>query len=58
MSLETGNLRKMKVSHKDLVNYHLRIGQNDINLNPLIGNKLRLEFTGQINCIVCDRKIK
>ena len=58
MSFVEGNLRKMKVNHEDKVSYKLRLGLNDLLLNPIIGNKLRLEFTGQINCVVCNRKIK
>jgi len=53
-----GNLRKMKVSHDSLVNYHLILDKNNIHLNSLIDKSIRLEFTGQINCVVCDRKIK
>ncbi len=58
MSSTEGNLKKMYVSHDEMVNYTLRLGSNDLFLNPLIGNKLRLEFNGQINCIICSRKIK
>ena len=54
----TGNLRKMKVSHDSVVNYHILLNNTNIHLNPLINSNIRLEFTGQINCIVCERKIK
>jgi hypothetical protein len=38
------------------VQYHLPIGEHRVHLNPLLGKVLSLEFSGQINCIHCDRK--
>lgn len=56
-----GHLRKMKTTWTDEstpVVYHLRLkDQDDLLLNPFIGQKIHLTFTGQINCINCDRSI-
>lgn len=38
------------------VHYQLPIGDTAIPLNPLLGQKLHLEFSGNIHCIACDRK--
>ncbi len=34
---------------------HLRFGDSLVALNPLIGKRIRLEFSGAIRCIACDR---
>ena len=52
----TGNLRKMVTELNSEVQYHLPIGEHRVHLNPLLGKVLSLEFSGQINCIHCDRK--
>lgn len=52
-----GNLRKMRVSLATPVNYRLLLGEESIELNPLLGKKLMLRFSGEINCIHCGRKI-
>ena len=52
----TGNLRKMITELNSEVQYHLPIGEHRVHLNPLLGKVLSLEFSGQINCIHCDRK--
>ena len=52
----TGNLRKMVTELNSEVQYHLPIGEHRVHLNPLVGKVLSLEFSGQINCIHCDRK--
>ncbi|MBI3772930.1 MAG: DUF2797 domain-containing protein [Gammaproteobacteria bacterium] len=54
--LVIGNLRKMPVLLATPVNYCLLLGENSIELNPLLGKKLVLRFSGEINCIHCGRK--
>jgi len=53
-----GCLRKMEVSLTEPVSYQLPLGESRVALNPLIGKKIQLHFTGQIFCIYCNRKIK
>lgn len=57
----SGTLRKMRVelgneNHPDEVNYFLRAGQQELLLNPYIGNYLKLEFLGNIICKNCGKK--
>ncbi len=52
-----GNLRKMRVSIGQPIIYHLMLGEEQILLNDYLGKKIKLKFTGQINCIHCGRKI-
>jgi hypothetical protein len=40
------------------VQYGLRLGEQDVPLNPLIGQRLRLEYLGEIYCSHCARKTK
>lgn len=51
-----GILRKMKTRLSAPVEYALRAGDNDVDLNPLIGKTLQLEYCGTINCVHCGRK--
>jgi hypothetical protein len=58
--LVSGTLRKMRAelgtaNHPDKVNYFLRAGDEELHLNPFIGNYLKLEFLGSINCANCGR---
>jgi hypothetical protein len=52
----TGNIRKMQVGLTDPVTYKLPIGEQLIDMNPLIGSEIDLHFEGEINCINCGRK--
>ena len=52
----TGNLRKMQAVHTAPVSYALPIGEEAVPLNPLLGKKISLSFTGEIHCINCGRK--
>jgi len=57
--MKTGNLLKLKTKKTDNnVNYSLPIGDDLIDLNPLIGSEITLEFTGIINCIDTGKVIK
>jgi len=51
-----GILRKMKTRLSAPVEYALRAGDHDVDLNPLIGKTLQLEYSGTINCVHCGRK--
>ncbi|MCW8830078.1 MAG: DUF2797 domain-containing protein [Gammaproteobacteria bacterium] len=51
-----GNIKKMKVALASPVNYHLPIGDELISMNELIGKKILLEHSGEINCVSCGRK--
>lgn len=53
-----GNLKKMKVEHKNPIEYQLQLGDNWVDMNALIGKSVHLHFTGQINCVNCGRNTK
>lgn len=53
----SGNLRKMKVRLDEEIQYTLNLSE-DILLNDFIGNEIRLEWNGIINCSVCDKVTK
>ena len=52
----SGNLRKMRVEDASPVRYFLRLGQHEVELNPLIGERIKLEFSGRIQCVACGRE--
>jgi hypothetical protein len=61
LELGRGALSKMSVqlgASEQPVQYGLRVGEQDVPLNPLIGQRLRLEFLGEIFCSHCARKTK
>ena len=43
---------------REPVSYQLPIGEHRLALNPLLGKRLRLTYTGQIFCDACGRKTK
>ncbi len=53
-----GYLDKMKVVKDDPVQYFLPLGEEEVALNPLIGQKIKLKFLQEIACVHCGRKIK
>ena len=56
---ETGILRKMSAAIPEQggdVQYGLRLGEQDIPLNPYLGQRIRLEFQSRIFCVHCGRK--
>ncbi len=55
-----GTLRKMAATIDDnnIVNYQMRIGEQTLDLNPLIGQSLTLVHTGKILCSNCGKKTK
>ena len=54
----TGTLLKLKSEHKDIVQYKLPLGEELVDLNPLIGKDISLNFTGNIYCVDTGKKIK
>lgn len=53
-----GNLLKMEAENNLPVQYRLPIGSAKIGMNDFLGKPLKLEFTGQINCISCGKITK
>ncbi|VAW55029.1 FIG00953934: hypothetical protein [hydrothermal vent metagenome] len=53
-----GNIKKMQTQLNDTVRYHLPIGDDLIDMNAFIGSEIKLSYSGTINCVACDRKIK
>ena len=53
-----GRLRKMPASAEAPVSYQLAVGDARINVNELVGRRVRLDFDGVIRCIHCDRTTK
>lgn len=53
-----GNLQKMKTQLGEQVQYQLPVGDELIELNPLIGQSLSLKHTGNIFCSNCGKKTK
>lgn len=54
----TGNLVKMGVVLDEPVQYTLRIGQENILMNDLVGKYLTIHYNNKINCIKCGRQTK
>lgn len=54
--LGEGQLRKMFTEHADPVHYQMPLGDETVDMNELVGQRLLLEYLGQINCIACGRK--
>ena len=55
---KTGKLRKMKTELDSPVRYSMILDDEEIPINEAIGNTVTLKYTGEINCIHCDRKTK
>ena len=51
----TGTLRKLEIDPGEPAEYRLPVGDERIALNPLIGKRVSMEFTGVIRCIACAR---
>ena len=56
--LGQGTLRKMRSRLSQPVEYQLRLGKEEISLNPLLEKKISLQYSGLINCTNCGRKTK
>ena len=53
----SGVIKKMHSNLGDSVDYHLPLGDNLINLNPFINQKIKLSFKNSIFCIKCNNQI-
>ena len=53
-----GNIEKMRTEFAKPIRYFLSIGENEIQMNELIGSEIKLNFEGRINCISCSIKTK
>lgn len=61
MTQHTGNIRKMRVAadaEHHQVSYHLPIGEQEIDMNSLIGQSVSVTHTGNIHCVHCGTKTK
>ena len=53
-----GCLRKMQTELAETVRYTVFPEQGALYLNDQLEQSLRLEFTGRIECVACDRLTK
>lgn len=53
-----GHLRKMSTEFEHPVQYFIQLQDDKIRMNDLIGQTVKIEFQGQINCIKCGRLTK
>jgi hypothetical protein len=53
-----GNIHKMWTELTSPVQYILPIGDKQIEMNALIGQEIKMDFSGQINCISCGKRTK
>ncbi len=51
-----GVLDKMSTSFINPVQYFLKLGDDKVPVNTLVGNKIKLQWTGKIFCTVCGKK--
>lgn len=58
MSQTEGCVAKMKTQLGEVVQYALPLAHQLVELNPLIGQTIKLEFTGTIQCVACSRLTK
>jgi hypothetical protein len=58
MSQTEGCVAKMRTELGGVVQYALPLGDQTVPLNPLIGQTVTLEFTGEIHCVACSRLTK
>lgn len=59
--MTSGILRKMTAQWTDddaEVEYGLNLGELAVPMNPLVGRRVSLKFSGKMNCIACGRDVK
>lgn len=56
--LGQGALHKMHARLDAPVNYAFRLDEQELPVNPLLGQRLSIEFLGAIHCIHCGRQTK
>jgi hypothetical protein len=52
----TGTLKKMRASLTEPINYQLPVGNEEVELNALIGKPITINFSGNIFCSSCGKK--
>ena len=55
---KSGQLRGLNHDYKNPIQYYLQLGEEEVHLNPFIGQTIEFNFQGEIHCIHCGRKIK
>lgn len=60
MTTISGQLTKMAVTlaADNQAQYTMRLGEQQMAMNPLLGQTIHLRFLGEINCLNCNRKTK
>jgi hypothetical protein len=53
-----GNIIKMRTELAEPIRYYLPVGDQEVDMNALLGQHIRFRFDGQINCICCGKKTK
>lgn len=53
-----GYLRKMGAVHSTPVDYYLRLGEQEVHLNPFIGQSLTLIYHQDIRCLNCGKRTR
>lgn len=56
MNSVQGALRKMRTRAGECVEYTLPVGDALVEINPLLGQTIRLDFSGRIFCVACGRQ--
>lgn len=56
--LGRGALSKMAVRLGETAQYAIRLDEQEVPINPLLGKRLRLEYLGAIHCTHCGRRTK
>jgi hypothetical protein len=53
-----GNLHKMHTEFGEPIKYRLKLGDDEILVNDLLGQKISIEFDGRIDCVSCGVRTK
>ncbi|WP_423129492.1 DUF2797 domain-containing protein [Gaoshiqia sp. Z1-71] len=53
-----GNILKMHTGPGAPIQYYLPVGDQQIDMNALLGKQISFRFDGQINCVACGKKTK
>jgi hypothetical protein len=48
----------VKLAAENQADYTMRLGEQSMAMNPLLGQMVTLRFQGQINCVHCQRLTK
>lgn len=53
-----GQVKKMRVELGEPIQYFMRLGDQEVAMNELIGKSISLKFAGVITCIACGKQTK